>query len=164
MHEPRRLHVSAIAMYSAAALRNFAFPLLVIVGVSLLGGGFDASGLKRSLMYGAIGLVVSGASGWVRWNTTTYWIADDAIYCHAGLLRQQDTKVPLERIEALDVHQGPLQRAFGVLAVEFPTGPAPKGGELSRPALAPGPVEELRAARPGAAAAAAADTPAGPRR
>src|SRR3954464_9448057 len=147
MREPRRLHAAAIAVYSAAALRNFAFPLMVIVGTSLLGGGFDAAGVMRSALYGAIGLLVSVAAGWVRWNTTTYWIADDSIYHHTGLLRKQDTKVPLGRIEALDVHQGPLQRAFGVLAVDVQTGAATKGGEIALPALTPAAVDELRAFR-----------------
>src|SRR4051794_6247277 len=161
--ERRRLHPAAIAVYSAAAFRGAIFPLVILVGMSLLGGGLDAHGLVRGAIYGALGVAISLVSGYVRWNTTTYWIADDAIHHHSGLLRQQDTKVPLERVEALDVHQGPLQRAFGVLAVEVQTGAAAKGGEISLPALTPGAVQELRAARPGAAVAAA-DAPAGPRR
>src|SRR4051794_23198291 len=160
--ERRRLHPAAIAVYSAAAFRGAIFPLVILVGMSLLGGGLDAHGLVRGAIYGALGVAISLVSGYVRWNTTTYWIADDAIHHHSGLLRQQDTKVPLERVEALDVHQGPLQRAFGVLAVEVQTGAAAKGGEISLPALTPGAVQELRAARPGAAAPV--DAPAGPQR
>ena len=57
----------------------------------------------------------------------------------------------LDRIQAIDVHQGPLQRAFGVFAVDVQTGAGAKGGEISLPALTPEAVAELRAPRPGAA-------------
>ena len=43
----------------------------------------------------------------------------------------------LDRIQAIDVHQGPLQRAFGVFAVDVQTGAGAKGGEISLPALTP---------------------------
>jgi len=55
-----------------------------------------------------------------------------------------------------------LWTAFGVFAVDVQTGAAGKGGEVSLPALAPAAVEELRAARPQAAAPETAD--AGPQR
>src|SRR3954468_23383589 len=122
MTEKRRLHPAAIVVYSAAALRSAAFPLLILIVMPLLGGSFDARGLLRAAAYGAIGIVVSGAAGYVRWSTTTYWIDTAAIHHHTGLLRERDTKVPLERVEALDVHQGPLQRTFGVIAVDVQTG------------------------------------------
>ena len=89
----------------------------------------------------------SMASGYVRWSTTTYWIDETAIHHHTGLLRERDTKVPLERVEGFDVHQGPLQRAFGVFAVDVQTGAAKKGGEIALPALTPAAVDELRAFR-----------------
>ena len=151
MTEPRRLHRAAILVYSADALRNAAFPLIVIVGMSVLGGGFDARDLMRAAIYGAIGVTVSAVMGYVRWRSTTYRIGPEAIHHHTGIVREKDTVVPLARIEALDVHQGPLQRAFGVFAVDVQTGAAGKGGEVSLPALTPEAVEELRAARPQAA-------------
>src|SRR4051812_35173695 len=162
MNRPRRLHRAAIAVYSAQAFGNAAFPLIVIVGMSFLGGGLDTEGLMRAGIYGAIGLTVSVAAGLVRWNTTTYWVDGSAIHHHSGLLRKQDTKVPLERVEALDVHQGPLQRLFGVVAVEVQTGAGGKGGEISLPALTPAAVEELHGAR--GQSAAALDVPAGSQR
>ena len=116
MTEARRLHRAAIVVYSADALRNAAFPLIVIVGMSVLGGGFDVRDLMRAAIYGGIGVAVSAVMGYVRWSSTTYWIGPDAIHHHTGIVREKDTVVPLARIEALDVHQGPLQRAFGVFA------------------------------------------------
>src|SRR3954469_1723089 len=144
-----KLHPAALVVYSASALRQGIFPLVIIVIMPLLGGNFDAGGLLRAAGYAAAGLVIAMLSGYVRWSTTTYWIDDTAIHHHTGLLRERDTKVPLERVEGLDVHQGPLQRAFGVFAVDVQTGAAKKGGEIALPALTRDAVDELRAARPG---------------
>ena len=117
MAEPRRLHPAAVAVYSASALRNFAFPLVVIVAVTLLGGAFDGRGLLRALAYGGVGLVMAVVAGVIRYRTTYYTLDDEAIHHHTGLLSTKDTDVRLDRIQAIDVQQGPLQRWFGVYAV-----------------------------------------------
>ena len=146
MTEPRRLHAAAIAVYSAAALRNFAFPLVVIIAVSLLGGRLDVQGLIRAAIYGGIGLAVAVATGVVRWMTTTYRAADGVIDHRTGWVRVRRTHVPVERIEALDTQQGPIQRLFGVESVDVQTGSAGKGGEIALPAVTRADVEALRAA------------------
>lgn len=164
MAEQRRLHGSAVVIYSASALRNFAFPLLVIVGVTLLGGSFDGEGLLRALAYGGFGLAVAVVMGLTRWQTTRYTVDADAIHHHTGLLSTKDTDVRLDRIQAIDVQQGPLQRLFGVYAVDVQTGAGAKGGEISLPALTPDAVAELRAARPGAVHEERLDAPSLPTR
>ena len=98
--------------------------------MSLLGGGFDARALLRAAIYGAIGVTDLGASratcaGARRRTGST----ETAIHHHTGIVRKRDTNVPLARVEALDVHQGPLQRAFGVFAVDVQTG---AGGRAAR--------------------------------
>jgi putative membrane protein len=157
MPEARRLHPSAVVIYSADALRSAAFPLVAIVGVTLLGGQTDTRGLLRALVYGGIGLAVSVLVGVMRYQTTTYRIDAEAIHHHTGILSTKDTDIRLDRIEAIDIHQGPLQRLFGVFAVDVQTGAAGKGGEISLPALTPEAVAELRAARPQAGSSATAE-------
>ena len=154
MPERRKLHPAAMVIYSAAALRSGLFPLLIIVVMPLLGGDFDSRGLLRAAAYGVIGLAVAGISGYIRWSTTRWWIDETAVHHHTGLVRKSDTKVPLERIEGLDVHQGPLQRVFGVFALDVQTGAGKKGGEIALPALSPAAVEDLRAARASGSAVA----------
>jgi putative membrane protein len=153
MTDARRLHRAAIVIYAADALRNAAFPLIAIFFVSVLGGGLDTGALLRALAYGAAGITFSLLAGFLRWRTTWYVIGADAVHHHSGVLSKKVTDVPLARIEALDVNEGPLQRAFGVVAVDIQTGAAGKGGEIALPALTPAAVEELRAARPTAVAA-----------
>lgn len=156
------MHPAAVVVYSADALRSAAFPLVVIVGMSVLGGGLNVGDLLRAAAYGAIGVAVSATVGYLRWRTTTYRIGAEALHHHTGILASKDTDVPLARVEALDVHQGPLQRLFGVFEVDVQTGAGGKGGEISLPALTAAAVEELRSARP--QAAVVVETPAGPQR
>jgi putative membrane protein len=150
-----------MVVYSANALRSGLFPLLIIVVMPLLGGDFEPRELIRAAVYAVVGLAIAGVTGYIRWSTTTYWIDETAVHHHTGLFRRSETKVPLERVEGLDVHQGPLQRAFRVFAVDVQTGAGKKGGEVKLPALTHGAVDELRAARQGVAAAPAADEPEG---
>lgn len=149
----RKLHPAAIAVYSASAAGNLALPLAVILGMSVLGNGLDLRDLVQTIAYGIVGLVISVVVGYVRWSTTEYWIAQAGISHHTGLFSKKDTNVPFDRIQALDVQQGVLQRWFGVQRVDVQTGAGGKGGEISLPALLPDAVAELRALRPSAAVA-----------
>jgi putative membrane protein len=148
----RRLHRAAIAIYGVQALAGAAFPLIVILGLTLLGG--RGENIVRPLIYGVIGIVGALVAGYVKWSTTRYGIDERAIHHRTGLIKVQDTDVPLARVEALDVQQGPLQRLFGVQAVHVQTGGGGKGGEIVLPALGPAEVRELRE-RVGVAPAAA---------
>jgi putative membrane protein len=139
----RRLHPAGIAIYAAQAFGQALFPLVIIFGLSLLGerGGVDWT---RTVIYGVIGIGGATIAGYVRWSTTTYAVDERAIHHHTGVLRHEDTDVPLARVEALDVQQGPLQRLFGVYSVDVQTGSAGKGGEITLPAMGPDAVRELR--------------------
>jgi putative membrane protein len=83
-------------------------------------------------------------AGYVKWSTTRYGVDERAIHHRTGLIKVEDTDVPLARVEALDVQQGLLQRLFGVQAVHVQTGGGGKGGEIVLPALGPEQVRELR--------------------
>ena len=74
-------------------------------------------------------------SGAIRYQTTSYYIGAEAIHHLTGALSKKVTDIRLDRIQAIDVHQGPLQRAFGVFSVDIQTGAGKKGGEISLPAL-----------------------------
>lgn len=153
----RKLHPAAIAVYSASAAGNLALPLGVILAMSVLGNGLDLMDLLRTLGYGIVGLVIAVVVGYVRWSTTKYWLSAAGISHHTGLISTKDTNVPFDRIQALDVQQGVIQRWFGVQRVDVQTGAGGKGGEISLPALLPDAVAELRQLRPSAAVEAEAE-------
>jgi len=151
----RRLHPAGIGIYAVQAIGRALFPLVIIFGLSLLGERGGGGDWTRTLIYALIGIGAATLAGYVRWSTTTYGVDERAIHHHTGVIRQEDTDVPLTRVEALDVQQGPLQRLLGVYSVHVQTGGGGgKGGEIVLPALGAGAVSELRE-RVGAPAPAA---------
>ena len=91
MAEPRRLHpVGGRRSTPPSALRNFAFPLVVIVGVTLLGGAFDGRGLLRARPTAASAWRSRSSTGVIRYQTTQLLRSTrEAIHHHTGLLSQE---------------------------------------------------------------------------
>jgi putative membrane protein len=143
--EPRRLHRAGIGVYAFSALREAALPLVALVVVSGLGGGLDERALLRGLGFLVAGVVAATALGYWRWWTTTWWTTPDAIHHKSGLIGLKETDVPLTRIQALDLEQGPVQRLFGVSSVHVQTGGGGAKGEIVLEAVGEEEVGELRA-------------------
>jgi putative membrane protein len=143
--ERRRLHRAAIAVYALSALREAAVPLVVVFVVSGLGGGFDERALVRGAIYGAVGTALAAALGWLRWMSTTWWVTADAVHRRSGVVGIKETDVPLRRIQALDLEQGPIQRLFGVRAVHVQTGGGGAKGEIVLEAVGDAEIDALRA-------------------
>lgn len=139
-----RLHPAAIGVYALAALRDAAVPALVILGVSVLGGGLDAQALLRALAFAVVGTAGAAIFGAIRWAATVYSFAGDAVRLREGWLSVKEVEIPFTRVQALDVEQGPVQRLFGVQAVHVQTGGGGAGGEIVLRALAPADVARLR--------------------
>jgi putative membrane protein len=158
----RRLHPAAIAVYAVDALRQGAFPLLVILGVSVLGGEFDAQAALRAAGFAVAGTVLATLLGGFRWATTTYGFDDDTVRLRTGLLSVKEVEIPFARVQAVDVEQGPIQRLFGVNKVDVQTGGGGQGGEVVLGALADAEVERLRGLLRRGAPAAALDEEAPP--
>ena len=123
-----RLHPAAIAVYAVDALRQGAFPLLIILGVSVLGGNFDADAAIRAGMFALLGTAVATLAGGFRWATTTYSFAAETVRLRTGALSVKEVEIPFARVQAVDVQQGPTQRLFGVYRLDVQTG----GGRRSR--------------------------------
>jgi putative membrane protein len=139
-----RLHPAAIAVYAADALRQGAFPLLVLLGLSLFGGGFDAEALLRGAMLAAIGTAVAALAGGFRWATTSYSLAGQTVRLRTGALSVKEVEIPFARVQAVDVQQGPTQRLFGVYRIDVQTGGGGEGGEIVLGALDGAEVERIR--------------------
>jgi putative membrane protein len=141
----RRLHPAAIAINALAALRDGAFPLLVLIVASVaLGRGLDGQALIRGGVYAAGGLVVATAVGFVRWASTTFGVDESAFRYRSGWLSVKETDVPIARVQSLDVQQGPVQRLFGVRAVSVQAAGGGRGGEIELNAVDDATVERLR--------------------
>jgi putative membrane protein len=139
-----RLHPAAIAVYAVQALREGAFPLITILAVSVFGGGLDERALLRGLAFAAIGALGATVLGALRWASTRYRTDGETIRLRRGWLSVKETDVPLARVQALDVEQGPVQRLFGVRAIHVQTGGGGAGGEIVLGALGAAQVARLR--------------------
>jgi putative membrane protein len=158
---PRRLHPAGIAVLAVGALRGAAFPGLIAF-VATVGGGLDLTALARGAAFAVLGIGLSALAGYVTWRTVSYTISDGAVVARRGVLAKRETVVPLDRIQAVDTVQGPLQRLFGVTAVHLQAAGGGREGEIVLEALGPEAVAELRAvvARSAGAAPGAGEAPA----
>jgi putative membrane protein len=151
MSEARRLHRAGIAIAATEDLRQAMLPVAVAVVVS---GGLDsaAEAVVRFLVFGAIGAAVSFVIGYIRWETTTYRVADGAVRFRTGILEEKVTSIPIDRIQSVDVEQGPLQRLLGVQALRLQSAGSGGAGEIKLSALSAEQVAGLRAALAGSPA------------
>ena len=70
--EPARLHPAAIAVLALGALREAAFPIVVLLGASIAGRGLDTAALQRSALYLVAGVAIASVMGYLRWRSTSY--------------------------------------------------------------------------------------------
>lgn len=56
-----------------------------------------------------------------RYNARGYQISADRLRVVRGLLLRRDTVVPFSRVQHIDLHQGPLDRFFGIAALTLHT-------------------------------------------
>jgi putative membrane protein len=151
----RRLHRAAIAVNALKTLRGGAVPLLVVLVLSVFRGGVDLEALIRGAIYAGVATTIAVIVGYLTWATTTWWVTEDAIHFRTGLLGTKQTDVPLARVQALDLEQGPMQRLFGVYSVHVQTGGGGSRGEITLDAVGDAEIAELRALVGGVAPAAA---------
>ncbi|MEU2287229.1 PH domain-containing protein [Streptomyces sp. NPDC013178] len=112
----RRLHPRMLVVQP---LHEFVRALPILVATFLVGAGSGSgSGEKWSLVVSVLAVLL----GPVRWYTTQFRIADGKVQLRRGVLQQQVTTVPLERIRSVDVTAHPLHRVLGLARVEIGTG------------------------------------------
>ena len=138
----RRLHPAEIVL---AALDNVRELLIAVVAGLVLGGGASALSPVLAVLLGLAGVVLVLFVGWLRWSTTSYWVANDAVQLRTGIVSPDETSVPLARIQAIDTTQGPVQRLFGVHELHVQTAGGGAKGEIVLRAVSAEATRVLRA-------------------
>ena len=141
-----RLHPAAIAVLALSALREAAFPIVILLGASIAGRGLDTAALQRSALYLVLGVVVASLMGFMRWRSTSYRVDEKGVHFQTGIVSTKATTVPLSRVQGLDTVEGPVQRLFGVVALHVQSAGGGSKGEIVLEAVGPEAVERIRAA------------------
>ncbi|MDP9363172.1 MAG: PH domain-containing protein, partial [Chloroflexota bacterium] len=100
---PRRQHPAWIFLSAVRQLRGMAIPLIVL----LVGGG--RRGDEAFLIFGGVAVLLGLAARGVAWWQFRYEVSGGELRVRSGLLARRERFVPLERIQAVDVNETPLQ-------------------------------------------------------
>jgi putative membrane protein len=147
----RRLHHAAVLAGVIDQLRGFVLPIIVL---AVIGGRGPGESVVRAAIYTGLGVLVSTALSAINWSTTRWFITDDSVRLRTGVLSENITVVPFERVQAVDTVRGPVQRLFGVVEANVQTAGGGRRGEIVLKAVTEAEAEELRnAVRQGAPAA-----------
>lgn len=148
--EGRRLHHAAVLAGVIDQLRSFVVPIVVL---AVIGGRGPGESVVRAAIYTGIGLAISTTLAALNWSTTRWFITDDSIRLRTGILSENNTIVPFDRVQAVDTVRGPIQRLFGVVEANVQTAGGGRRAEIVLKAITEAEAEELRnAVRHGAAA------------
>ncbi len=113
-----------------------------LVGALVLEGAFRGEGLFPSgviagpVLLIALALIIRIPQ--TRYNARGYQMGADRLRVVRGLLFRSDTVVPFGRVQHIDVHQGPLDRFFGIATLTLHT-----AGNHNASVALPGLGEEL---------------------
>jgi putative membrane protein len=147
----RRLHHAAVLAGVINQLRSFVLPIIVL---AVIGGRGPGESVVRAAIYTGIGLVISTTLAALNWSTTRWFITDDSIRLRTGVLSENNTIVPFDRVQAIDTVRGPIQRLFGVVEAKVQTAGGGRRAEIVLKAITDAEAEELRnAVRHGVTAA-----------
>jgi putative membrane protein len=83
--------------------------------------------LVLAIVIGSI--AISLFSAFVRWRTFSYTLEDDEIRIDSGLLNRTHRSLPFDRIQDVDITQGPVARVLGVARVKLETGGSGAGND-----------------------------------
>lgn len=111
----RRLHPIGVITTIVQAVRQF----LVLIVAAFIGGGAEDRG--GALFQGGL-LVLVVIYGIGRWFRLRYWFEEDALRVSDGFLLHREIFLEKDKVQAVDIRAGLLQRLFNVVRVQIKTG------------------------------------------
>jgi hypothetical protein len=120
--ELTRLHPNythALRVQAALTAIPFLIASLVIEAVSRDNGLLPPGAIAGPVLLIALALIIRVPTR--RYNARGYQISADRLRVVRGLLWRSDTVVPFGRVQHIDVHQGPLDRFFGIATLALHT-------------------------------------------
>lgn len=149
MSEPHRLHPAAIVLIALRIAREMFIPAIIPLAIQFFRHGLDALNIRTLLLVATGALVfltVALTYGVVAWRRYTYRIEAGELRIEQGVISQKRRYIPQERIQAVDLSQGLLQRLLGVVSVRVETAGGGARPEVSLAAVSRHDADRLRQA------------------
>ncbi len=120
---PERLHPMFLISGLGGSLRGMAGGYAFI-------GYLAVSGRGGAALFAAVALLaVLAASLFLYWTRFEFRVGDDEIRIDSGIFSRTHRSIPFDRIQDVDISQGPLARLFGIAKVKFETGGSSGAGQ-----------------------------------
>lgn len=125
---PRRLHPLSIVTTGLRYLRGLILPVIVV----MISRGFSGNRVENAVTFGIplAAAVISVIGGAFHWAFSRYELTDRELEVKTGFVSRQQRVVPVERIQAVDFEEAPLERMLGLVRVRVET--AASGHEHAR--------------------------------
>ncbi|MGC4191734.1 MAG: PH domain-containing protein [Thermomicrobiales bacterium] len=125
---PRRLHSLSIVTTGLRYLRGLILPAIVV----MISRGFSGDRIENAFGFGIplAAALLSVIGGAFHWAFSRYDLIDRELEVRTGFISRQQRVVPVERIQAVDFEEAPLERMLGLVRVRVET--AASGHEEAR--------------------------------
>ena len=136
--EPQRLHPLFLLTGLGGALRG-------VGGAYALIAYLVVTGQMRTAILGTIAIIILSAVGLLLyWKRFAYRVGRDEIRIDSGIFSRIHRTIPFDRVQDVDITQGPVARLLGIAEVKFETGASTGQEEGVLPAIALERAESLR--------------------
>ncbi|HEX2576581.1 MAG TPA: PH domain-containing protein [Aquihabitans sp.] len=123
-----------------------AFALVLLALAALVGAVAtdlpDAARIALPLLVAVVGVVAVVALPAAAYRRWRYQLTEDGIELRHGLLVHQESSIPHFRVQHVDIRQGLLQRALGIVSLTIST--ASSATDASLPGVTPEVAEAIR--------------------
>ena len=121
--DKRRLHPAGVLVMVAARAKELFFLLVLAV--------FDGSRADGLSWFYAVSISFVVMLGVVRWYRFRYWFEADHFRVEDGAIIRKRAFIPLDKVQAVDISAGVVQRLLGLVKLEVKTGAAGTQAELT---------------------------------
>ena len=112
----RRLHIAAVILSTLRVVRGWLIPLVLSFAVKT-----EAAPTPWYFWVALGGAALTTLNSIVHDLSLRYGIVENRLHIRSGVLVRQNRQIPLERIQTIDLQQGPMHRLLGVAEVRIET-------------------------------------------
>ncbi|MDR1953217.1 MAG: PH domain-containing protein [Clostridiales Family XIII bacterium] len=147
--EKHRLHWAYIPISALRKLRKniFSMAIPIIALSSTVPEGVLPGFMRRWMIVAGVILIfviIFAIATLIQYRTTAWWITDREVVFSRGLLNRKNTRMPLDKIHAVNLRAKLMEQIFGVTNVSIDTAGGAKANDIVIPAVKTSYAEALR--------------------